>query len=698
MDRFYTSVIKYRKAIMIAFVITAVICAWLTTRVYVDYDIVHYLPQDSPSIVSLKFMEKEFGGDIPNTRVVIRDVDRKEALEYKRKLGELDGVRSVTWLDSMIPLDMPLELFPEGLRNSYYKDRNAMFILTVDEDKQLETIPAIYDLIGEDNMMTGSAVLTVVATVNTVKEIVIITIVSILFLMFVLAVTTTSWIEPLIILAGLGIAVVINTGTNLIFGKISFVTNSAGMILQMAVALDYSVFLIHRFRECRETAESEEAMKEALRLTTSSIMSSGLTTVIGFLALATMRFLLGADLGLALSKGVAISLITTLVFMPGLILSLQDLMERTSHISFMPSFRGFGRFVSRVTIPMTLAFAVIIIPSFIASTQNHYLYGASKIYGTDTRVGKDGEEITKAFGYNDTYVVMVPTGNDSTELEMVRELKDLPEVTSVTAPVSVIGEGLPFDTLPDTLTEQLRSDDYDRIVVSVNLPSESEETFAFVEKVYGITDRLYPDGCYITGEGINVYDMKNVITSDMLRVNIVAILSVFIVLMFAMKNLLLPVLLVLTIETAIWVNMSISLLMGSPLFYIAYLIVSSVQLGATVDYAILFTQRYRENRSDLGLDPGESVIQTVSDTLVSIMTSATAVAVMGFLLYFISTQRIIAQVGLLLGRGTLCSLFAVLFVLPGLLVIFDRWIMKSFSFGKGREKKITALQNNNTAI
>jgi len=679
MERFYSEVIKYRKAVMLAFIAAAVICAFLATRVYVDYDILHYLPQDSPSTTSLEVMAEEFGGNVPNAFVVVRDVDRKEALEYKRKLEETDGVLAVNWLDSMIPLDMPLDMFPESIRNTYYKDGNAMFIVTIDEAKQLRTVPAIYDLIGEDNMFSGTAVLTVVATLNTEKEVALITVISILFLIFILAITTTSWIEPAIVMIGLGIAVVINAGTNLVCGKISFVTNSAGIILQMAVSLDYSVFLIHRFRECSQDAEPEEAMKDALVLSTSSILSSGLTTVIGFIALATMRFLLGADLGLALSKGVAISLITSLVFMPGLILETYKWLVRTEHRNFMPSFRRFGSFVTRVTVPLMIVFVLIVIPSFIGSTRNSYLYGASQIYGTDTRVGRDSKSITEIFGYNDSYVMMVPTGKVSEEHALIRELKDFPEVLSVTSPVGVIGESIPFEMLPESLTTQLRSDNYDRILISVDLPVESKETFDFVKKVYDTADKYYPDGYYMAGQGVNVYDLKNVVTSDMLRVNTVAILSVFIVLLLTMKNLLLPVILVLTIETAIWVNMSISLITGSPLFYIAYLIVSSVQLGATVDYAILFTQRYRENRKTSGMEPKECIVQTISDTAVSIMTSATAVAVMGFLLSLFSTQRIIAQVGLLLGRGTICSLFMVLFVLPGFLMLSDRFIMGSFS-------------------
>ncbi len=680
MDRFYGWVIRYRIVIMTAFVAAAAVCAVLATKVYVDYDIMNYLPPDSPSTTSLKVMTEEFGENIPNCRVVIRDADRKTALEYKRKLEAVDGVVAVTWLDSMIPLNMPLDMYPDSLRETYYKDGNAAFLLTVDAEKQIQTIPEIYDLIGEDNMMSGNAVMTVVATINTVKEVLIITLISVVFLFFILIITTTSWVEPVVVMIGLGIAVVLNAGTNLIFGKISFVTNSSGMILQMAVALDYSVFLIHRFNECRQHAEAEEAMKEALKLSTSSILSSGLTTVIGFIALATMRFLIGADLGLALSKGVAISLFTSLVFMPGLILYTYKWMEKTRHRKFVPSFEKLGKLVCRVTLPLMIVFVIAIVPSFLGSINNNYLYGSSKIYGTDTRCGSDSEKILEIFGYNDSYVIMVPRGDNGNEHAFVRELKKFPEIKSVIAPVDVIGEALPFEALPDALTSQLQSDEYDRLVLSVALPVESEETFAFVQNVYDTAEKYYPGEYYMVGQGVNVYDLKNVITSDNITVNLVAILSVFIVLLLTMRNLLLPFILVLTIETAIWFNMSISVITGTPLFYMAYLIVSSVQLGATVDYAILFTQRYRENRLTLGLYPKDCVVQTISDTAVSILTSATAVSVMGFLLGIFSSQRIIAQIGMLLGRGTLCSLFAVLFILPGFLMTFDRFIVHSFSF------------------
>lgn len=690
--KFYSKVVKYRKIIMVIFALLTICSAIMYPKVYVDYDLVNYLPQESPSIVALDVMEKEFGGDIPSVRVMLRDVSKKEALEYKKKIEAVDGVVSVMWIDSMMPVDLPLDMYPDSVLDSFYKDGNALFNITVDSEKQLEAIPKIYDIIGEDNLMTGAAVVTVVATINTVKEIIIITIIAVLFLLFVLVITTTSWIEPLIVMLGLGIAVVINAGTNLVFGKISFVTNSAGMILQMAVALDYSVFLIHRFGECRKTAEPEEAMTEALALSSSSILSSGLTTIIGFIALATMRFLLGADLGFALSKGVAISLATTLLFMPGVILGTYGLMEKTQHRRLLPSFEGFGRFVCRVTIPLMIAFALLIVPSFIGSLKNEFWYGGSHIYGPDTRVGSDTIKLNKIFGDNDTYVLMVPRGDNSKEYALIRELEDDERVISVLSARSVMGTGIPPELLPDTLDDQFTSKNYDRLVLTVGVPQESERTYKLIEDLRGISDKYYPGKYHLTGTGVSYYDLKTVITSDRVVVNVIAILAVFIVLIFTMKNVILSAILVLTIEAAIWINLALSYVLGQPLFFIAYLIISSVQLGATVDYAILFTQRYRENRSD-GLAPRESVIKTIKDNTAAILTSALAVSVMGFLLALFSTQGMIAQVGLLLGRGTLFSLFAVMFVLPGLLMTFDKAVNRRIYFGRMLKKEATSADN-----
>lgn len=686
MRKFYGWVVSHCKTILILFLLSAVCCLFLKNLVAVNYDMNDYLPESSPSTVALDIMQEEFEGGIPNARVMIHNVTIPEALKYKEKLEAVEGVISVTWLDDAVSLLVPLSTLDSDAVETYYRDETALFTVTIEEDSRISAVYAIRDMIGDDNAMTGSAVSTAVATTNTVSEIQKIAVAAVLFVLFVLILTTKSWIEPIIILAGLGIAIVINSGTNMIFGEISFVTNAAGSILQLAVSLDYSVFLIHRFEECRGgCSDAKEAMVDALCKSTTSILSSGLTTVIGFLALVLMQFRIGMDLGLALAKGVAISLITVFVFMPALVLSVYKFLDRTKHRAFMPGFRVFGRLVRRIAIPMVCAFVVVIVPAYLASGSNDFYYGSSKIFGEETQLGSDTAAINAVFGEKDTYVLLVPKGDTATETALSKELHGLPEVTSIISYVDMAGAEIPMEYLDADTLAQLISEKYSRMVLSVDVPYEGDETFALVEQIRSIANRYYSDSYYLAGGGVSTYDLMETVTADMVKVNAVAILAVFIVLLLSLKSVSLPVILVLSIETAIWLNLAIPYFMGSRIFYIAYLIISSIQLGATVDYAILMTDRYKENR--LLFDRKEAVIETISDVMVSILTSGSAMTVVGLLLGYVSTNQLLAQLGLFIGRGAILSLVIVLFVLPGLLFLFDRLVIRENRERRGREKQ-----------
>lgn len=326
---------------------------------------------------------------------------------------------------------------------TYYKDGSALFSVTIAKEKRITAVDAIRQIIGDDNAMTGSAVSTAVATTSTVSEISTIAAIAVAFVLLVLLLTTTSFAEPFLVLAGLGVAVIINAGSNLMFGEISFVTNAAGSILQLAVSLDYSVFLLHRFAECRQTTtDPKDAMVEALTMSTTSILSSGLTTVIGFLALCLMQFRIGPDLGLALAKGVALSLITVFTFMPALILKTYKIIDKTEHRSFMPSFQGFGRFVSRVMLPMVLVFAILIVPCYLASNANSFYYGASHIFGS------------------------------ATQMELSQALRDIPQVRSILPYVDTVGAAIPEQYLDSGTLSKLNSDSYTRMVLTVDAAYE----------------------------------------------------------------------------------------------------------------------------------------------------------------------------------------------------------------------------------
>ena len=670
MRRFYQGVVDHPRLIIDLFVLALAVSLACWDSIKVNYDMTDYLPPETASSVALDTMESEFDGAIPNARVMVAVDGVAEALEYKARIAAVDGVSDVTWLDDAVKITQPESFMDQNALDTYYQDGYALFSVSIERAKRISAVTAIREIVGDESCMAGSAVTTAVATESTVQEIPVAAALGIAFALFVLILTTTSFAEPFIVLIGLGVAVLINAGTNIVFGEISFVTNAAGKILQLAVSLDYSVFLLHRFEECRrEAPDAKTAMVDALCASTSSILASGLTTVIGFLALVLMQYRIGPDLGLALAKGIAISLVTVFTFMPCFVLATYRLIDRTRHRRFLPSFRGFGRFVCAAMIPFFCLFALLVVPSWRASNANDFYYGASHIFGVETKLGQDVAKIEKVFGKSDTYVLMVPRTSTANEQAVSDELHELTAVRSVVSYVDSVGVTIPESYLDSATAAKLSSESHTRLVITVKADYEGEETYDLVGTIRSIAERYYPGEWLLAGEGVSTVDMRDTVTADMLKVNLIAIAAVFVVLLLTMKSLTLPVFLVLGIETAIWVGLSVPYFADQTIFYLVYLIISSIQLGATVDYAILFTNRYLEFRRTMAKKA--AIVETVSATTASIMTSGSVLTVVGLLLGAFSTHGVIAQLGTFLGRGTLCSLAVVLFALPGMLYLFD---------------------------
>ncbi len=682
MHKFYTFIVEHRKAVLTLFSVLAILGIFGKLAIKVDYNISDYLPDDAPSTIALNKMEEEFDGGIANARAMVQNVTIPEALEYKQKIADVNGVSSVTWLDDSVDITTPLETIDQDTLETYYKDNAALFSIVIEEDAYVDAVADIRAIIGEDNALSGTAVNTADGTTNTVAEIIIITAVAIVFVFLVLLISTDSWLEPVVVLLGLGVAILINDGSNIIFGTISFVTNSAGSVLQLAVSLDYSVFLIHRFEEMRKKyKDPKQAMIKALDKSTASILSSGLTTVIGFLAIILMRFKIGPDVGLALAKGVAISLITTFTFMPALVLATHKWLEKTRHKAILPSFKPFGKFVSKVTRPLSIVFVLVAIPATLAYFSNSYYFGSSHLYAEGTRIGRDTAAITEKFGESDMYALLVPRGSSADEASLAQEIKALPEVSSVLSYSETVGNPIPYSYLDEATLSQLESDNYSRIVINVKVPLEGEETFALVETIRGLAQKYYGE-YYLAGEGVTVYDLKDTITADMNKVNFVAIGAVFVVLSIMLKDLILPLLLVICIEVAIAINLSFPYFAGDIVFYVAYLIISSIQLGATVDYAILMSDHYKENRKKL--DKKQALIETVGSVTSSIIVSGGVLAMVGHLMGWVSSNQLLAQLGIFIGRGAILSLIIVVFVLPGILYAFDKLVIKQ---GKATNEK-----------
>ena len=637
MNKFVDQLLKHRKAVIAFYIIVAIICTFLSSFVSVNYTMADYLPDESASTIALNTMNDEYDAAIPNAHVMIEDVTIPEALQLKEKLSQVDGVEDVTWLDDSVDITQPLETIDTDVLETYYKDDYANFTVTIDKEKAISAKHDIEKITDKNISMSGDAISTAIATEDTETEITKIAIIAIVIIFAILFLTTTSWAEPVIFMITIGIAVLINRGTNLIFGEISFVSNAAGSILQLAVSMDYSIFLMNRFNDYRKNGKDIfEAMKEAVIKSFSSISASALTTVIGFLALVLMRFKIGVDLGLVMAKAVMISIIAVFTLLPAIIVSSYRIIDKLEHRPFTPSFRGFSKLVMKIKKPMIVIFIILIIPGYILQTQNSFYYGSSHIYGEGTDYYNDTEKIKDIFGESNSMALMVPLNNTAKQEQLSKELKSLPYVSDVISYVDLAGASVPKEYLEKDDLSQLDSDNHTRFVLTVETPSEGDEAFQAVEKIRDIAHQYYGDDYKLAGDTVSTYDMRDVTTADMNKVNTVA-----------------------------------------------YLIISSVQLGATVDYAICLSDRYIETRKTKNRK--DALDHTIRYTTLSILTSGSILTLCGFILGKISTHGILAEIGVLLFRGTLCSLIFVLFVLPGLLYVLDKPILK-FRFAKDRKE------------
>ena len=677
MERYTQFLLKHKKLIIGVFVLAAVLCAVLSGLVGVNYNFADYLPDDAASTRALEVMDEEYSQSVPNMRVLVYEVSIPQALAYKEKIADVDGVEEVNWLDDAVDIYEPLELAEQKTVEDWYKDGNALFSVTVDEKKQDSVIPAVREIIGEENCMSGTAVTSVLAPVNTSVEVQQIMFLAVPIIFLILILTTNSWFEPVLFMITIGVAILINRGTNLMFGTVSFVTNAAGSVLQLAVSMDYSIFLLHRFSENREEGlPVEKAMIEAVKQSVGSILSSGLTTVTGFLALVLMRFKIGPDMGWVMSKAIVLSLVSVLCFLPALAISTYRLIDKTQHRTFVPKFDKFAGLVMKLRIP-ALALVILILPvSFLGQMKNDFFYGGSQVYSTQaTQMGRDMEAIDKMFGSSNPVVLMVPKGDMEKEIAMNEELKKLDCVTSVVSYVNSVGNAIPSSFLPSETVSRLYSAHYSRFVITMEAEEKDPDWYEKVNDIRNIGEKYYGDKIQYAGDLVSTEDLKTTITQDNTKVNFLALAFVFCILLVNFKSLSLPVILTLVIESSIWINLGIPYFRGQTLFYIGYLIISTVQLGATIDYAILFSDRYMDFRKTF--PKKESAFMTLRTCTISILTSAAVLTLAGVILGKVSTNGVLSQLGILIGRGAALSFVLVIFVLPTLLILFDGVIRRT---------------------
>lgn len=641
----------------------------------VNYNMQDYLPEDAESTVGLDVMDEEFSSGVTNTNVMIENVTIQEAIDYKQEIESLDGVTEVLWLDDVVDLREPIEVADTDTVENYYKDNKALLAVTIESGKEVEATDQIYELIGEENAISGEAANTATQQKMAGSETMYAAALLIPIIVIILVLSTNSWLEPVFFLTAIGVSVLINLGTNIFVGEVSFITQSVAPILQLAVSLDYAIFLLHSFQDYRNRGNRpEEAMKLAMKESFPVVSASALTTFFGFTALMFMDFGIGADLGLSLVKGILLSFISVMVFLPALTLLFYPLIDKTQHKSLIPSFKGVGKKLIKLRIPVFILIALVIVPSFLAQSSTEFTYGMGE-QPENTRLGSDINQIEEIFGESTSVVLLVPNNDIGKEQEMIQEIDTIDHVTSVVGYANMVGSTIPQDYLEENVTEQFLSENYSRIIINTDVGAEGDVPFSLVEEVRNVASSYYGDEALTLGESVALYDMKETVTADNKLVNILTIVTIAIVLLFSFRSISIPVVLLLTIQSAVWINLSVPYFTDTSLVFVGYLIVSTVQLAATVDYAILLTETYKQNRKDMASLP--AIKKTIDDKLFSIAVSASILSSVGFILWLTSSNPIVGSIGLLLGRGALLAFILVITLLPALLVIGDKLIWKT---------------------
>ncbi|HZJ89922.1 MAG TPA: MMPL family transporter [Bacilli bacterium] len=713
MDKIFGFIVRFRYFFLAGWGALFVVSLLLIPSVTINYDSTTYLPKDSETKEALRIMEEEFGLK-GQAILLLENVTIEEAINQKENLSDIKYVSTIFWLDdfiekdmldtiqNLIPGDFPLQLddalgLIPGLETFYQKKSALMQIMFTEDDHSLKTGDAIKEIKKRlerapyNFALGGPAVSAFYMREITTSEVLKITLYVIPIVLLILFIFTNSWIEPLVFLLVVGISVLINMGTNVVFSSISFITNSTAALLQLAISMDYAIFLLHQYTKEREDGtEKLEAMKKAMSKSFLSISSSMLTTAAGFAALMFMRYKIGLDLSAVMIKGIVISLVATFTLLPVLILIFDKLLIKTKHRPFFPKLGILNKIILKMRYVVPAIALVVIGPAFIAQSNNHFVYGEQAM---STGEGSEGAQyldlIEKKFGKQNMSAILVPNKTEDDlkrQMELIDILEDklTPYSPVIQSYLSIKATFDQYDFLPDDIVENfipdefitmLESENYSRIIVILALDSESPEAFAAMEIMETQTIGKFGNRAYVVGTTSAVKEIKDYVTSDYIIVEILSIVLVLVILIVSFRSLSLPVMLVFTIQLSVWINMSVPFLLNDPLIFIGFIIVSAIQLGATIDYGILLTQHYIDGRA--ALNKRAALKYALDNSGHSILTSGLILTAAGYTLSFFSGIEGIASMGHLIGRGAALSIVLVLVLMPQLLYRLDTVVLKT---------------------
>ena len=673
-------VVKHKVLILLIGILLMIPSAigYLNTRV--NYDLLAYLPEDIDTMIGQNILIDEFGkGGF--SFVIVEGMPDKDVEKVKEKLEGVDHVAQVLWYDSIADISVPKEILPEKYYDFFNSENSTMMIVFFDDttsaDGTLAAIDKMREITSEQCFISGMSAVTTDMKHLSESETIMYAVVAVILTCIVLALTMDTFLIPLFFMLSIGLAIVWNLGTNFFFGQISFMTQALALVLQLGVTMDYSIFLWHSYKEQQKTyADKNEAMAHAISITVGSVISSSFTTVAGFLAMCFMSFTLGLDLGIVMAKGVVFGVIACVTVLPSMILIFDKAIEKTSHKDFIPEFNKVSEFIINHFALFLTAGLVILFPALYGYKNYDVYYNLDSTMPAYLQSMTANAKLSEEYGMNSTHMLLASSQLDAkTVNKMLDEMKQVDGVEFTLGFHSIVGTAIPDEVIPESAKEKLVKGDWQLMMIGSEYKVASDEVNQQVEKLSAIAQK-YDKNSLLIGEAPATKDLIEITNHDFTTVSVLSIAVIFIIIALTFRSVTIPVILVAVIELAIMINLGLAYYLGDALPFVASVVIGTIQLGATVDYAILMTTRYRSERH-AGKEKKEAVGIALQTSIKSVMVSAMGFFAATIGVSFVSEIGMISELCTLLSRGALISMVVVLTVLPALFMLLDKFICKT---------------------
>lgn len=680
--KFAKAVVKGRVVILIVALILIVpsVLGMMFTRV--NYDLLNYLPENLDTVKGQRYLMEDFGKGAFSF-LIVEDMEPKDVVKLEDRIKKVDHVDTVLWYADIADLSVPMEMLPDEVYNAFNTDNATLMAIFFDSgtssDETIDAITEIRGIINEQCFLSGmSAMVTDMRDLAENEEMIYVAI-AVVLAVVAMMLFLDNWIIPFVFLTSIGLSILFNMGTNYFMGEISYITKALAAVLQLAVTMDYSIFLWHSYEEQKQkNPNHKEAMALAIKETVRSVLGSSITTIAGFAALCFMSFSLGRDLGIVMAKGVVLGVLGCVTVLPALILVLDKPLEKTMHRSLIPSTKKIAKGIVKIFPVFLILFLIIIGPALYgyAQTNNEVYYNFSQSLPKDMDNIIANTKLEEDFGVGTTHMALIDSKLDNKYVHnMLSEIKKVKGVKYALGLESLIGSRIPEEMIPDSINDVLKSDKWELMLINSEYRPATEDVSAQIKSLNKIIKSYDKNGMLI-GESSCVNDMIDVTGVDFRVVNTISIIAIFIIIAIVEKSISLPVILVAVIEFAIFMNLGLPHYLGDSLPFIAPICISTIQLGATVDYAILMTTRYKKERS-LGNDKKSAVITALSTSIPSIVVSALGLFAATFGVSVYSDVDMIGSLCALMARGAIISMFCVILVLPAMFMLFDKIIAKT---------------------